>query len=99
MNELRLRLAEIGGETKPDDYCVWCGPDIVGRLKVRTGNPKGTDGWEWFVNPPFPIPPDCSGTATSRDDAMAKFKAAWLRFRSTISDDDWERTMARHRKP
>ena len=97
-DNLVLRLAVIGGETKPDDYSVWCGPDLVGRIKARTGHPPGTDGWDWHVNPPFPIPPDCTGTARNREEAMAKFKSAWLRFRPSIDDERWERTMARYRK-
>ena len=85
--EFRLTNAML--ETMVDTNDEW--------IKSRTGALPGTDGWDWHINPPFPIPPECGGTAKDFGDAKVKFARAWLRFRASIDDERWERTMARHR--
>lgn len=98
MPDLFPRRTVIDGKTAADDYTVFTAEgDSVGRIKRRDGNPKHTDPWSWNINPPFPIPAYANGTAASLEDAKIQFKAAWVTFRASISDERWERIMAPHR--
>lgn len=99
-SKLIPRKTTFGGQTYEDDWTIFTEQgDSVGRILKAPNAPQGKPPWEWHINPPFPIPPDCNGHADTLDDAKGAFKRAWIRFRGRISDREWERTMKRYRKP
>ena len=46
--------------------------------------------WDWYINPPLPIPPSCRGSADSLEAAKTSFKAAWERFYGSLTPRDIE---------
>ena len=85
MSGLLLRRAFVyrSGHWVDDDYNVYDGERIVGRIfRAEAGHPAETP-WMWTIlfherRPPGPH----QGFAVSREEAMAAFKASWERGRS-----------------
>jgi hypothetical protein len=77
----------IGGETLTDDYTVREDGYGCGRVRLDSG-PNNKPFWGWWINPPVPVVGKTTGQATSRDQAMADFKAAWAIARPSLTDDD-----------
>ncbi len=67
-----------GGPWDPDDYDVFEGDQHVGRI-MRTHHAPADQPWFWTITVRAPQGPTDRGYAASRDEAMAKFKAAWER--------------------
>ena len=85
MSGLLLRRASVyrPGHWADDDYDVYDGERIVGRIfRAEAGHPAETP-WMWTIlfherRPPGPH----QGFAVSREEAMVAFKASWERGRS-----------------
>ena len=85
MSGLLLRRAFVyrSGHWVDDDYDVYDGERIIGRIfRAEAGHPKETP-WMWTIvfherKPPGPH----QGFAVSREEAMLAFKASWERGRS-----------------
>jgi hypothetical protein len=61
------------------DYCVLDGGRVIGRIFLH---PQGSDGTSWFWTiTAADIPPsvDKRGYSATREEAMADFRARWLR--------------------
>lgn len=88
---LTLRLAVIGGKTEPNDYTVWEDDRSLGRIRLASErNWTDRENWLWNIDVPLPIPPWCTGNATSFAGAKEAFKSAWERFRAGMTDKDVE---------
>jgi len=64
------------GEWPPDDYDVFDGKHLVGRIMLTTQAPEGRP-WFWAIT----VRPESSqnqGYAVSREQAMLELNARWL---------------------
>ena len=62
-----------------DDYVVLDGGPVIGRIMLH---PQAPDGHPWFwtiTDPDIPPSLDKRGYSATREEAMADFKARWLR--------------------
>jgi hypothetical protein len=84
---LTLRPTVIAGQRYADDYQVrWCGLP-VGRIVLGSRAPHDRPPWSWSCHlPGRPQGNDDRGSATDLADAKAKFKAAWARIRSDLTE-------------
>jgi hypothetical protein len=79
MNELRLaptsKYFGIGGS---DDYVVLDGGRVIGRILLHPQGPEGRP-WFWSITA-IEYPPSVynKGYSSTREQAMADFKARWL---------------------
>jgi hypothetical protein len=92
---LILRPTFIAGERIADDYCVYFECRSVGRIQRETKNVGQKPEWDWFINPPLPIPSGCSGSESDLEEAKAAIRRAWERFYSSLTPDTiahWHRT-------
>ena len=85
MSGLLLHRASVyrHGHWADDDYDVYDGERIVGRIfRAEAGHPAETP-WMWTIvfHERRPTGPH-QGFAVSREEAMAAFKASWERGRS-----------------
>ena len=76
---LLLKRAPKGraGEWSPDDYDVFDGKRIVGRIMLHPQGPEGRP-WFWSIISRVPQSTDDRGYSATREQAMADFKARWL---------------------
>ena len=84
---ITLLATKIGGQTYPDDYTVtWRGLRI-GRIRKNPGLPAHLDQWSWGCNV-YGQPPhrDESGQGADLEDCKAKFKIAWARKCTGLTD-------------
>jgi len=84
---ITLLATKIGGQTYPDDYTVtWRGLRI-GRIRKNPGLPAHLDQWSWGCNV-YGQPPhrDDSGQGADLEDCKAKFKIAWARKCTGLTD-------------
>jgi hypothetical protein len=84
---LTLRPTVIAGQRHADDYQVrWRGLP-VGRIVLGSGAPHDRPPWSWSCHlPGRPQGNDDRGSATDLADTKAKFKAAWARIRSGLTE-------------
>jgi hypothetical protein len=78
----------IGGERLKEDYGVHFEERIIGRIKFASKRYGHNPGWDWYINPPLPIPTWGSGCADDLEDAKAAFRDAWERFYARLTPDD-----------
>ena len=90
--KLLLRPTVLTGEKLKDDYCVFYeGQLCVGRIMLaRERSWRGVVCWDWYINPPLPIPAWGHGTANSLDAAKAKFRSAWEKFYASLTPKQME---------
>jgi hypothetical protein len=84
---ITLLATKIGGQTYPDDYTVtWRGLRI-GRIRKNPGLPAHLDQWSWGCNV-YGQPPhrEDSGQGADLEDCKAKFKIAWARKCTGLTD-------------
>jgi hypothetical protein len=67
---------------RPDGWHIFYGDVSVGTIARRTGNPPGSNAWEWACGfyPGSHPAEHRHGTAATFDDARADFEAAWVVF-------------------
>jgi hypothetical protein len=92
--KLLLRPTVLTGEKLKDDYCVFHEGRSVGRIMLASDRSWRGVCWDWFINPPPPIPAWGHGTANSLDAAKAEFRSASF---LCISDAEADRDLAAHR--
>jgi hypothetical protein len=82
-----VHVTKIDGQSYPDDYTViWRGLPI-GRIRKSPGLPAHVDQWCWGCNVRGqPSLGGDSGQGTDLEDCKAKFKIAWARIRSGLTD-------------
>jgi hypothetical protein len=69
----------IGGDKLHDDYEILDEQrKSIGRIMLHPHAPP-SNPWFWTITARFPQTPHDRGYAESREQAMADFKAAWLR--------------------
>jgi hypothetical protein len=81
---LTLRRTVIAGQYLNDDFCVYDGGLVVGRILLHRSTPQGPQ-WAWHVNLAVPIPTGCNGRASTLEEAKAAFRGAWERLKPTLS--------------
>jgi hypothetical protein len=84
---LTLRATAIAGARYADDYAViWRGMS-VGRILLGSGAPHDRPQWIWSCHVHGrPQGNDDRGNGADLADAKAKFKAAWARIRSGLTE-------------
>jgi hypothetical protein len=85
---LSLRPTVIAGERLPDDYCVRSGDRAVGRIRLAHERTGQSEGWDWSINVPLPIPSWGVGRAGSLEEAKVAFRKAWGRFYASLTLQD-----------
>jgi hypothetical protein len=88
--KLLLRPTVLTGEKLKDDYCVFHEGRSVGRIMLASDRSWRGVCWDWFINPPLPIPAWGHGTANSLDAAKAEFRSAWERFYASLTPKQME---------
>ena len=85
MTGLILKRSRSSGQWKDEDYDVFADGKVVGRILEegsRFGPPELR--WGWSITAIVPATPGVTnGTAASREEAMAKFRAAWEKARAS----------------
>jgi hypothetical protein len=79
-------------EAREECWHVYYGDVHVGTISIRTGNPPGTDPWQWncgFYPGSHPGEHTC-GTAPTFDQARSDFESAWEVFLSNRTDADFK---------
>jgi hypothetical protein len=75
----RASISRPSGQWKDEDYDVIADGKVVGRILEegsRFGPPELR--WGWSITSIVPATPGVTnGTAATREEAMAKFRAAW----------------------
>jgi hypothetical protein len=75
----RASASRPSGQWKDEDYDVLADGEVVGRILEegsRFGPPELR--WGWSITAIVPATPGVTnGTAATREEAMAKFRAAW----------------------
>jgi hypothetical protein len=75
----RASASRTSGQWMDEDYDVLADGEVVGRILEegsRFGPPELR--WGWSITAIVPaIPNRTNGTAATREEAMAKFRAAW----------------------
>jgi hypothetical protein len=75
----RAKLSRSSGQWKDEDYDVFADGKVVGRILEegsRFGPPELR--WGWSITAIVPATSGrTNGTAATREEAMAKFRAAW----------------------
>jgi hypothetical protein len=79
-------------DARQESWLVYYGDVRVGTIAIRSGNPFGTDPWQWRCGfYPGSEPGDCtSGTAASFDQARADFEEAWRVFLANRTEADFD---------
>jgi hypothetical protein len=67
-----------GGEWDTDDFDVYEGGRVIGRIMLHPQAPKDQP-WFWTIVQGIRPAIDSRGYAATREQAMADFKARWLR--------------------
>jgi hypothetical protein len=68
------------GQWQDEDYDVIADGKVIGRI-LESGSrfdPPGLQ-WTWSITSIVPASPGTNGTAATREEAMAKFRAAWTK--------------------
>jgi hypothetical protein len=75
----RAKFSRPSGQWPDDDYDVLADGEVIGRILEegsRFGPPELR--WRWSITVIVPATPGVTnGTAATREEAMAKFRAAW----------------------
>jgi hypothetical protein len=77
----RGKFSRPPGQWKDEDYDVLADGKVVGRIydDASAGTPPNMR-WFWSVTAIVPATPGrTNGTAATREEAMAKFRAAWAK--------------------
>ena len=84
---LTMRSTAIAGERLADDYAVMWRGMSVGRIRLGNGAPHDQPQWVWSCHVHGrPQGGDDRGSAIDLADAKVKFKAAWTRIRSSLTE-------------
>jgi hypothetical protein len=76
---VRANKSRISGHWSDDDYDVRNGGQIIGRIMLHPQAPKGRP-WFWTITAiDFPASVNNHGYSSSREQAMADFKARFER--------------------
>jgi hypothetical protein len=76
----RGNASRTSGQWKDEDYDVLTDGKVIGRILEegsRFGPPELR--WVWSITSIVPASPASHGTASTREEAMAKFRASWRR--------------------
>jgi len=60
----------------------------VGRIRLAHGRTGQSEGWDWSINVPLPIPSWGVGRTGSLDEARVDFRRAWERFYAALTPHD-----------
>jgi hypothetical protein len=75
-------------QAREESWQVFYGDVRAGRISKRTGNPFGTDSWEWSCG--FYPGKQTNGTAATFDRARADFLRAWPPFLAARTPADFD---------
>jgi hypothetical protein len=82
-----VHVTKIDGQSYPDDYTVIWRDLPIGRIRKSPGLPAHVDQWCWGCNVHGqPSLSGDSGQGSDLEDCKAKFKIAWARIRSGLTD-------------
>jgi hypothetical protein len=74
--ELKLRPTIIGGDKIDNDFTVVFDGRSIGRIRQADERIGHNPGWDWVINPPLPVPPWCTVSENSVEQAKAAFREA-----------------------
>ena len=74
----RASKSRPSGQWRDDDYDAFDGDTLIGRI-MWTHAASSETPWFWTITARVAQHPHDRGYAATREDAMAAFKAAWLR--------------------
>jgi len=77
MLDLVRALKNRSGEWSADDYDVFDGKQLVGRITLTSQAPPGMP-WFWVITARNPESTQNRGYAVSREQALKEFNARWL---------------------
>jgi hypothetical protein len=79
-------------DARHESWLVYYGDVRVGTIAIRSGNPFGTDPWQWSCGfYPGSEPGECkNGTAASFGEARDAFELAWLVFLANRTEADFD---------
>jgi hypothetical protein len=79
-------------DARQESWLVYYGDVRVGTIAIRSGNPFGTDPWQWRCGfYPGRHSSECtSGTAASFDQARGDFEEAWRVFLANRTEADFD---------
>jgi hypothetical protein len=76
----RAKLSRSSGQWQDEDYDVLADGNVVGRILESGSRFDPPDlRWFWSVMVVPATPGVTNGTAATREEAMAKFRAAWTK--------------------
>jgi hypothetical protein len=85
----RASASRPSGQWKDEDYDVLADGKAIGRIYEQGGVGEPPDmRWFWSIMITPAVPGVTNGTAATREEAMAKFRAAWEKAASTTEKDE-----------
>jgi hypothetical protein len=75
---LTFRPTIIGGASIENDYSVFRGNALIGRISLNDVS------WDWILNPPSDIPSWATGREKSLDRAKVAITREWISYCNTL---------------